>query len=90
MLTSSARAHLPQRPLWLCRTCAHPWPCGRAKLALTRSYARNPVGLAVYLCAQLHEAVADLYAISPLETPDSGTLFTRFIGWTRPGSRRMP
>ncbi|SDX90401.1 hypothetical protein SAMN05444365_10111 [Micromonospora pattaloongensis] len=73
--------HGPDRPSWRCRACAHPWPCGPAKLDLVRTYAGDPVGLCVYLCAQLHDAVADLCAADPAGQPDAGALFTRFIGW---------
>ncbi|MEV1286391.1 hypothetical protein [Micromonospora sp. NPDC049679] len=66
MITRAApRPHVPQRPLRLCRACAHPWPCGPARLTLTAEYAEDPVALCVYLCAQLHEAVSDLHKLNP-------------------------
>lgn len=78
-----AEPHLPLRPLWLCRACAAPWPCGPARLALIRGYADNTIGLCIYLCAALHHAVADLYRLNPNDGPDPAALFDRFIGWTR-------
>ncbi|SDY10613.1 hypothetical protein SAMN05444365_101687 [Micromonospora pattaloongensis] len=73
--------HTPLRPIWLCRACAAPWPCGSARLALTAEYADDPVGLCVYLCATLHEAVADLYRLNPDDGPDPRAVFERFLGW---------
>ncbi|TDB73402.1 hypothetical protein E1165_17420 [Micromonospora sp. KC723] len=35
-LAPAEAEHLPMRPLWLCRRCGQPWPCGAAKLALLR------------------------------------------------------
>ncbi|MFI7607425.1 hypothetical protein ACIBTV_20085 [Micromonospora sp. NPDC049366] len=37
--------HLPLRPLWLCRRCGQPWPCGAAKVALLTEYQDNRVSL---------------------------------------------
>lgn len=71
--------------MWLCRLCAHPWPCGPARLTLTAEYAEDHVALFVYLCAQLHEAVADLHKLNPFAVPDPEVLFRRFIGWAPPG-----
>ena len=56
------RPHLPQRPLWLCRTCAQPWPCGQARVSLTREYAEARTALRIYLATRMHEAIADLFA----------------------------
>ncbi|MFI7658874.1 hypothetical protein ACIBTW_08295 [Micromonospora parva] len=82
--TTPRRPHLPLRPLWLCRVCAAPWPCPVARLTLRQEYAHDCVGLSVYLCAVLHEAVADLYRLNPHDGPDPAALFTRFVGWARP------
>lgn len=78
--------------MWLCRVCAHPWPCGASRLALKAEYREEPVGLAVYLCAQLHEAVKDLERLRPFDMPDPNALFQRFIGWTmlRPPATERP
>ncbi|MFE9200975.1 hypothetical protein [Micromonospora sp. NPDC007230] len=81
--TAPARPHLPLRPLWLCRSCATPWPCAAARLTLVREYADDPVALAVYLCGVLHEATADLYLLHPNDPPDPAALFDRFLGWAR-------
>ncbi|MEU1888450.1 hypothetical protein [Micromonospora sp. WMMD987] len=81
------RRHLPLRPLWLCRVCAGPWPCGTARLALVAEYAHDRAALHVHLCAVLHDAAADLYRLHPDTGPDPAALFTRFLAWvprTRP------
>lgn len=79
-----SRAHLPLRPLWLCRVCAAPWPCATARLTLLREYADARVTLLIYLATLLHEAVDDLYALNPDDGPTPEQLFARFIGWARP------
>jgi hypothetical protein len=74
--------HLAVRPLWLCRACAAPWPCGPARRHLRREYAPDRVGLSVYLAGVLYEATADLLALGTEVTPKE--LFERFLAWTRP------
>ncbi|NGM14703.1 hypothetical protein [Verrucosispora sioxanthis] len=85
--TASRRAHLPLRPLWLCRVCAAPWPCAAARLDLVAEYADDRIALSVYLCAVLHEAAADLYRLNPQDGPDPAALFARFLAWA---PRRRP
>ncbi|MEU8375486.1 hypothetical protein AB0C22_20475 [Micromonospora sp. NPDC048894] len=75
------RPHLPLRPLWLCRVCAAPWPCGAARLTLVSEYAHDRVALNIYLCTVLHDAAADLYRLYPDTGPDPATLFARFLAW---------
>ncbi|MEU1605287.1 hypothetical protein [Micromonospora matsumotoense] len=78
---------MPLRPLWLCRVCAAPWPCGAARLTLVSEYAHDRVALNIYLCTVLHDAAADLYRLHPDTGPDPATLFARFLAWvprTRP------
>ncbi|SCE64599.1 hypothetical protein [Micromonospora mirobrigensis] len=77
------RRHVAARPVWLCRACGAPWPCQPAKLGLRAEYAGDRVGLAVYLCGLLHEAVADRLRLRPDEV-DPAEFFARFVGWTRP------
>lgn len=77
-------AHLPLRPLWLCRACAAPWPCAPARLALLREYAEDRVALLVYLGGLLHDAAGHLHTLHPEDGPDPGQLFTRFLGWAIP------
>ncbi|MBO4206906.1 hypothetical protein [Micromonospora echinofusca] len=79
--------HTPARPLWFCRNCGLPWPCPSARLLLRCEYDRDPVGLSVYLCGLLHEAVADLYRLNPHDAPAPQALFDRFVGWS-PRNRR--
>lgn len=73
--------HLPLRPLWLCRACGQPWPCGRAKLDLLASYRDSPLNLLIYLAGLLHEAIDDLHRLNPGTTGDVRNLFDRFLGW---------
>ncbi|TYB96321.1 hypothetical protein FXF53_22370 [Micromonospora sp. WP24] len=73
--------HLPLRPLWLCRVCGQPWPCGRAKLALLTSYQGSRLNLLLYLAGCLHEAIDDLHRLNPSTTGDVRKLFDRFLGW---------
>ncbi|NYT95919.1 hypothetical protein [Salinispora sp. H7-4] len=78
----AARPHLPLRPLWICRTCAATWPCATARLTLRHEYGKDLVALRIYLCAQLHDAAADLHKLHPQHGPDPKTLFDRFLAWT--------
>lgn len=69
------------RPLWLCRRCGQPWPCGAAKLALLAEYREVPVSLFLYLAGCLHEAIDDLYRLNPSVTGSAADMFDRFLGW---------
>lgn len=73
--------HLPLRPLWLCRRCGQPWPCGAAKLALLTEYQDNRVSLFLYLAGCLHDAINDLHRLNPAETGTAAGMFDRFLGW---------
>ncbi|MFG1833845.1 hypothetical protein [Micromonospora chersina] len=73
--------HLPLRPLWLCRRCGQPWPCGAAKLALLAEYQDNRVSLFLYLAGCLHDAIDDLHRLNPAETGTAAGMFDRFLGW---------
>lgn len=77
------REHLPIRPIWLCRVCAQPWPCGEARLRLSAEYMNDQVALSVYLASTLGEAADDLRKLNPEPGPDHALLFGRFLGWTR-------
>ncbi|SCL19042.1 hypothetical protein [Micromonospora inyonensis] len=81
MVTVTRRPHTPIRPIWLCRACGHPWPCGEAKLALLAEYGQNRVSLFVYLAGAFGDAVDDLGKLHSGETPISGELFDRFLSW---------
>ncbi|MGI5213985.1 hypothetical protein [Plantactinospora sp. CA-290183] len=76
--------HTPRRPLWLCRTCAVDWPCLAARSLLSVDFVTDPTGLAVYLAAQLQDALADLTALNPDPGPDPAALHARFLAWVRP------
>jgi hypothetical protein len=86
--TSRPRAHLPRRPLWLCRACAHPWPCGQAKLDLLREFAADTSRLRVHLTDQMHAALTDLHALNPHQMPSPADIFARFLAWAAPRSSR--
>lgn len=77
------REHLPLRPLWLCRTCGQPWPCGRAKLDLLVEYQGSRVSLCLYLAGLLCDAIDDLHRLNPSTTGSTAGLFERFLGWPR-------
>ncbi|QLQ39616.1 hypothetical protein [Micromonospora robiginosa] len=73
--------HLPMRPLWLCRRCGQPWPCGAAKVTLVADYRDSPVNLFLYLAGHLHEAIDDLHRLNPSLTGSAADMFDRFLGW---------
>ncbi|GGL88216.1 hypothetical protein [Micromonospora yangpuensis] len=81
----TSRPHLPIRPLWLCRRCGQPWPCGAAKLALLAEYQDSPLSLFLYLAGCLHNAIDDLHQLHPSDTGSTADVFDRFLGWTRGG-----
>lgn len=76
--------HTPQRPIWLCRTCAVAWPCLGARSLLSVEFATDPTGLSCYLAGQLQAAMADLSALNPDAGPDPVALHARFLAWVRP------
>jgi hypothetical protein len=76
--------HDPIRPVWLCRNCAQPWPCGGARLELMRDYRDAMLAMYVYLAACLHDARTDLTDLAPASPPVE--LWSRFMGW--PPNRR--
>ncbi|SCL29268.1 hypothetical protein GA0070616_3853 [Micromonospora nigra] len=73
--------HVPLRPLWLCRVCARPWPCGRAKLDLLAEYDGNRIGLFLHLAGCLHAAIDELHRCDPVVTGSAATMYDRFLGW---------
>ncbi|MFI2665504.1 flavin reductase [Micromonospora carbonacea] len=75
------RRHVPIRPLWRCRRCGAPWPCGPARLALLAEYQGNRAALVARLASLLEEATAHLTELTPSTPP--GDLTNRFLSWVR-------
>lgn len=75
--------HRPVRPIWLCRACGQPWPCGEARLRLAVEYREDRVGLSVYMASMMGEAISELRRLNPQPEPDGSIIFARFVGWTR-------
>ncbi|GIG88792.1 hypothetical protein [Plantactinospora endophytica] len=80
----SARPHLPQRPIWLCRVCVLEWPCPTARTLLPVEHEADPLTLHVYLATMLQAATEDLYRLNPDTAPDPTRMYARFLGWVRP------
>ncbi|MDG4834446.1 hypothetical protein O7627_34830 [Solwaraspora sp. WMMD1047] len=79
-----AYPHQPQRPLWICRRCAQPWPCGQAKLDLRREFGADRAALRIHLTNQMYEALRDRYALTPYEMLTPAEVWHRFLAWTEP------
>lgn len=80
-LASGPRGHVPLRPIWLCRACGLPWPCGRAKLDLLAEYHDSMVSLFLYLASQFHDAIDDLHKVNAGVCGSVAGLFDRFLSW---------
>lgn len=78
--------HTPQRPMWLCRACGHPWPCGNARLRLRHEYAHDTVSLRIYLASRMVEAIDDLLTLDPHGAPTAEAFFARFLAWAAPST----
>ncbi|WP_405090482.1 hypothetical protein OG767_23105 [Micromonospora sp. NBC_01392] len=89
-MSTGARPHAPMRPLWICKCCAHPWPCAAARLALLAEYAGDRTALSVHLYGQLYDAAVDLHRLNPDEAPSPQALFARFVGWAPLRSPPLP
>jgi len=72
--------HLHERPLWDCRVCKQPWPCANAKAGLLAEFNTFPSVLAIYLSAQMYDALSDLTSHGQTPPPD---LYERFLSWAR-------
>jgi hypothetical protein len=72
------RNHTGQRPSWDCEACGQPWPCANAKDVLLTEFRGYPSVLAIYMSAQMCEAVVDLTAHG---TEPPADLFDRFMSW---------
>ncbi|MDG4785179.1 hypothetical protein O7626_04390 [Micromonospora sp. WMMD1102] len=78
------RAHLPQRPVWLCRACGVEWPCLAARSLLPLDHVRDPAGLTTWLAEAFAAAMGDLYLLNPEPGPDPARMYARFLGWVAP------
>jgi hypothetical protein len=78
LTTVQQTEHLHGRPSWDCRVCGHPWPCANAKAGLAAEFRGLPSVLAIYMTAQMHDALVDLTAHGATAPPD---LYERFLAW---------
>lgn len=81
MVSRPSRPHLPMRPLWMCRACGQPWPCGPARLSLLAEFKGERTALILYLSGQLAEARDQLAQLGGVGSP--ADLTDRFISWAR-------
>ncbi|BFU42888.1 hypothetical protein KRMM14A1004_11250 [Krasilnikovia sp. MM14-A1004] len=88
MTTPSPDEHIGQRPTWVCRACAQPWPCPDARQQLLREFHGYASMLTIYMSAQMCEALQDFTLHHDAPPPD---LYQRFLGWVRsPGPDDEP
>ena len=79
MTTTMQRTeHHSGRPSWDCRACGMPWPCANAKVDLAQEFQNFPSVLAIYMSAQMHDALNDLTAHGE---PPPLDLYERFLAW---------
>jgi hypothetical protein len=76
--------HVAARPTWDCRNCGNPWPCATAKTDLLHEFRYFPSVLAIYMTAQMCEALDDL-TFSAGSPPSD--LYERFMSWQHPTTR---
>jgi hypothetical protein len=81
----SGPSHSGERPTWDCDACTQPWPCANAKDELLQEFHGYPSVLAVYMSAQMCEAVLDLTAHGAEPPAD---LYERFLSWIHLASTR--
>lgn len=72
--------HVAMRPLWRCRNCGGPWPCGQARLDLLAEYKGDRTALLIFLAALKEEAREQLRQL-----PDVVDYEKRFTEWARAG-----
>jgi hypothetical protein len=70
--------HFNRRPGWDCCTCGLPWPCVSAKADLVREFQKFPSVLAIYMSAQMQDALNDL---TDNGDPAPLDLYERFLAW---------
>jgi len=61
-----------------CNRSGEPWPCAIAKVHLTVEFDRFPSVLAIYMAAQMHDALLDLTVHG---TSPPSDLYERFLAW---------
>jgi len=88
MTTRPGTDHTPIRPLWLCRRCGLPWPCGEARLALLQRYDGDQLGLSHHLTGLYRQALSDLTRLNPHDGPTPADIFRRFLLW--PAGKNPP
>ena len=76
--------HTPRRPAWECLCCDQTWPCAPAKADLLQEYTGVPSNLAIYMGAQMVDALSDM--TSHRERPPAD-LYERFLGWVASQAR---
>ncbi|MDT4992536.1 MAG: hypothetical protein QOH97_2428 [Actinoplanes sp.] len=77
--------HTSERPSWDCAACGQPWPCANAKGSLLQEFRGYPSVLAVYMSAQMCEAMLDLTAHGADPPAD---LYERFLSWCHHASAK--
>jgi hypothetical protein len=75
------RLHVAQRPLWICRVEAQPWPCGEARLRLIAESREDPIAVRMYLGSILDDMIGDLLTLNPDTAPTPEALYERVLGW---------
>ena len=78
--------HLHRRPDWGCRICGRPWPCAAARGDLLEEFRVFPSVLALYMSAQMYDAVRDLIGG---DQPLPEDLYERFLSWLGTGAERQ-
>lgn len=81
---AEVQRHSPVKPIWICAACAHPWPCGQARLDLLVEYDGDRRTMAIDLADLLYAATNDLTRLYP-KPPDGFEMYGRFLGWIRRG-----
>jgi hypothetical protein len=75
--------HQPDRPSWLCPTCATPWPCRALRDHLLATL--DPGRIALYMGAFLQMAERELAGeVAPM------TVYDRLLGWVGAAPRQHP
>lgn len=79
--------HQHDRPAWHCRACSLPWPCADAKASLHAEFRGFPSALALYMSAQMGDALRDVEARGG---PPINDFYERFLLWIRRSDDEAP